>query len=288
MASMRNVDRHLEAGDWTSAIRECGSLLESVLHKIYNLTEPHLSVQAKTTIRNLERGKNRKILRFTLGDLTRAFKTAGVFDRYQNHFGRDLRYLRGADWETLVPLRNKSSHTSPATRADAIFFAAYVSAFLEELGWENFGNSSAAASTVIHPFDLFKDFDVLEKVLKPRRYDRSDQQEVVSNVLLHSIQPAYYLDKLEVLQDYSRRLGKSPDFNPMANVLVDARTIVESACAIYGGLKRHEGREHFELVKTNLEVPLTAEIDVTQGSWPEGIRLDFLRCCFVRGGVQFS
>jgi hypothetical protein len=99
-------------------------------------------------------------------------------------------------------------------------------------------------------------------------------------VLLHSIQPAYYLDKLEVLQDYSRRIGRNPDFNPTANVLVDARTIVEGACAMYGGLKRQEGREYFEEVKTKLEVSLTVDIDETLGSWPEAIRLDFLGLCF--------
>jgi len=127
--------------------------------------------------------------------------------------------------------------------------------------------------------DRFKDFDVLEKVVKPRRYGRSDEQDVVANVLLHSIQPGYYLGKLELLQDYSRRVGSNPDFKPMANVLVDARTIVEGACALYEGLKRHEVREYFEAVKTNLEVPLTTKID-EKGSWPEAVRLDFLGLCF--------
>jgi hypothetical protein len=80
---------------------------------------------------------------------------------------------------TLVPLRNKSTHGgSTATRADASFFATYVSTFLEELGWENLDDDPVAASTAIHPFDLFKDFDLLEKVVKPRRYARSDQQDV--------------------------------------------------------------------------------------------------------------
>jgi tetratricopeptide (TPR) repeat protein len=279
--SMRNVERYLEGGDWTSAVRECGSLLESVLHEIYKLSEPNLSSATKARICDWERRKGKKIQKFTLGDLTQTFQAAQVLTQFQNDFGRPLQYLLGADWRTLVRLRNKSSHTGlrPATRADASFFAAYVSAFLQELGWENFGIDLAAASTAIHPFDLFKDFDVLEKVVKPRWYDRSDQQGVVGNVLLHSIQPAYYLDKLELLQDYSRRVGKNPDFIPMANVLVDARTVVEGACAVYGGLKRQEGREYFEAVKTDLEVPLTTEIDEQQGSWPEAIRLDFLGLC---------
>jgi hypothetical protein len=281
MASMRNVERHLEGGDWTSAIRECGCLLESVLHAIYKLTEPNLSSVAKAKIRDLENRKGRNIRKFTLGNLTDAFKAAHVLTQAANDFDRPLPYLLDANWKTLVLLRNKSSHTSfLATKADANFFAVHVSAFLEELGWENFGNDSVATPTAIHPFDLFKDFDVLEKVVKPRRYSRSDQQDVVGNVLLHSIQPAYYLDKLELLQENSRRVGRNPDFNPLANVLVDARTIVEGACALYGGLKRQEGREYFEAVKTNLEVPLTTEIDEKLGSWPEAIRLDFLGLCF--------
>jgi tetratricopeptide (TPR) repeat protein len=283
MASMRNVERHLDGGEWISAIRECGSLLESVLHEIYKSTEPNLSSGGKTTIHNWERKKGRNILKFTLGDLIGAFKDARVLIQAQNDLGRPLPYLLGADWKTLVPLRNKSSHaSSTVTKADANFFTAYVSAFLEELGWENLGDDAVAASTAIHPFDLFKDkdFDVLEKMVKPRRYGRSDLQDVIGNVLLHSIQPAYYLDKLELLQDYSRRVGRNPDFNPMANVLVDARTIVEGACALYGGLKRQEGRKYFEAVKTNLEVPLTIENDEKQSSWPEAIRLDFLGLCF--------
>ena len=283
MASMRNVERHLEGGDWVSAIRECGCLLESILHEIYNRTERNLSSEAKTTIREWERSKRRNLLKFTLGDLTEALKDARVLVHAQNDLRRPLPYLKGADWKTLVALRNKSSHaSSTATRADANFFAAYVSAFLEELGWENFGDDPAANSTAIHPFDLFMDFDALERLIKPWRYGRSDPQDVVASVLLHSIQPAYYLNKLELLQDLSRRVGRNPDFNPMANVLVDARTIVEGACALYGGLKRQEGREYFEAVHTNLELPLTAEIDEKQGSsWPEAIRCDFLGlCCY--------
>jgi tetratricopeptide (TPR) repeat protein len=281
MASIRKVELHLEAGDWTSAIRECGALLESILLKIFKLVGPNLSNRAKSTISGWENRKGRSLKKFTLGDLTKAFKDAGVLTQAQNDFGRSLPYLLGADWNTLVPLRNKSTHGgSTATRTDARFFAAYVSTFLEELGWENFDDDPVAASTAIHPFDLFKDFDLLEKVVKPRRYARSDQQDLVSNVLLHSIQPAYYLDKLEVLQDYSRRVGRNPDFNPMSDILVDARTIVENACAVYVGLKRHENRAYFEAVKAKLEMPLTAEIDEQQGSWPEAVRLDFLGLCF--------
>jgi hypothetical protein len=282
MASMRNVERHLEGGDWISAIRECGCLLESVLHEIYRLTEPRLSTAAKNTIQNRERKKKRDILKFTLGDLTEAFKAAHVLTQAQTDLGRPLPYLLGAKWQSLVEIRNNANHASPTgTRADANFFAAHVSAFLDELGWENFGNDLAAATTCVHPFDLFKDFDILEKVVKPRRYDRCDSQDVVAIVLLHSIQPAYYLDKLELLQDYSRRVGKGPDFSPMASALVDARTIVEGACALYRGLKGQEGREYFEAVKTNLDVPLTTDIDEKQGSWPEAVRLDFLGlCCY--------
>ena len=33
-------------------------------------------------------------------------------------------------------------------------------------------------------------------------------------------------------------------------------------------------------VKTKLEMPLTAEIDEKQGSWPEAVRLDFLGLCY--------
>jgi tetratricopeptide (TPR) repeat protein len=282
VASMRNVERHLQRSDWISAIRECGCLLESVLHEIYRRTEPNLPSQAKSTIRNWERRKQgRSILKFTLGDLTDALKTAGVFNQAQIDFGRQLPYLLGAYWDALVPLRNQSSHANAtATKADANFFAAYVAAFLEDLGWENFGNSPAAGSTAIHPFNLFEDFDCLETVINPWRYGTSEPQDVVSNVLLHSIQPAFYLNKLELLQDYSRRIGRNPDFHPMASVLVDARTIVDGACGLYGGLRRQESSEYFEAVKTNLEVPLTTEIDEKkQGSWPEAIRLDFLGLC---------
>jgi NAD(P)-dependent dehydrogenase (short-subunit alcohol dehydrogenase family) len=74
-----------------------------------------------------------------------------------------------------VRLRNKSQHdTGSATRADASFFAAYVSAFLEELGWKNFGNELLAASTVIHPFDLFKDFHILDIEQVVREFGRID------------------------------------------------------------------------------------------------------------------
>ena len=283
MASMRNVERHLERGDWISAVRECGCLLESVLHEIYKYIEPKLSTAAKAKIHEWERKKGRSITKFTLGDLTGAFKAARVLIESENILGRSLPYLIHADWGAMVPLRNKVNHPNPtATRADAIFFAAYVSAFLEELGWEkkNFGNDPVASSTPVHPFELFKDFELLEKVIQPRHYDRSDQQEVVGNALLHGIQPAYYLGKLEVLQAYSRRVSSNVDFNPMADVLVDARTVVEGACALYAGLERQEGREYFEGVRTNLEVPLTTKFDETQGSWPEVIRLDFLGLCF--------
>ena len=282
VGSMRNVERHLQSSDWNSAVRECGCLLESVLHEIYRRTEPNLPSRARTTIHDLERRKNRNILKFTLGDLSAAFKTAGVFNQAQIDFGRQLPYLLGAYWDALVRLRNQSSHANAtATKAGANFFAAYVAAFLEELGWQNFGNDPAAASTTIHPFDLFKDFDYLERVINPGRYGTSEPQEVVSNVLLHSILPAYYLNKLELLQDYSRRIGRNLDFHPMASELVDARTIVDGACCLYGGVKRQESREYFESVRTNLEVPLTTEIDgKKQGSWPEAIRLDFLGLCY--------
>ena len=280
MASMRAVDRHLEGGDWLAASRECGSLLESILHEIYRRVEPNLSTTAKSNILRRESNKARPIEKFTLGDLTAAFKAAGVLTQARTDFGRALPYLLQADWNTLVRLRNNSIHRDQASRADANFLAAYVSAFLEELGWEDFGNVPTAATSAIHPFELFKDFYILEKAVKPRRYDRSDQQEFVANVLLHSIQPAYYLDKLEVLQDYSMRVGRSPDFNPMGDILVDARTIVQGAYAIYAGLKRQEGRKYFERVKADLEVPLTAKVDKTRGSWPDAIRLDFLGLCF--------
>ena len=281
MASMRKVEQHLEAGDWTAAAQECGVLLEAILRKIYDDTKPNLSSSAKAGIRRLEGKHHKSIEKFTMGPLTDAFKAAGVFPRAEIDLGRRLPYLIGADWDTLVPLRNRSAHPTPnkiVTRADASFFAAYVSAFLEELGWQNFDSDPAPAS--IDPFELFKDFDLLERVVKPRRFARSDPQDAVGHVLLHSIQPAYYLDKLEVLQDYSRRVGKNPDHKPMADVLVDARTIVENACAIYAGLKRHEGREYFEALKTKLDVPLTAAIDEQKGSWPEAIRLDFLGLCY--------
>jgi hypothetical protein len=286
MASIRNVERLLEGGDWTSANRECGALLESILHEIYRRTEPNLSSRAKSTIRDWERRKDgRKIRKFTLGDLTQAFKDAGVLTKAQTDLRRPLPHLLGADWKTLVQLRNKSGHGGspapvPVTKADATFFTAYVSTFLEELGWENYDDDPVATSTAIHPFDLFKDFDFLEKVVKPRRYARSDKQDFVANVLLHSIQPAYYLDKLEVLQDYVKRIGKNPDFSPMTDVLLDARTIVENAYAIYVGLKQNEDREYFEVVKTKLEMPLTAVIDEKHGSWAEAIRLDFLGLCY--------
>jgi tetratricopeptide (TPR) repeat protein len=279
MASMRKVEQQLEAGDWNAAARECGVLLEAILRKIYEDTKPHLSNAAKTTIEDHERTNRKRVEKFTLGPLTKAFKAAGVFTRAEIGLGRRLPHLIGADWDTLVPLRNKSAHPGKiVTRAEASFFAAYVSVFLEELDWKLFDGETA--STSIDPFELFKDFDLLERLLKPRRYARSEPQDVVGNVLLHSIQPAYYLDKLEVLQDYSRRVGKNPDLKPMADVLLDARTIVENACAVYAGLKRHEDREYFEAVKTRLGMPSTAAIDEKKGSWPEAIRLDFLGLCY--------
>jgi hypothetical protein len=67
MASMRNAERHLERGDWTSAARECGCLLKSALREIYKLTESNLSIEAKAKIRGWERKKGRNISKFIWG-----------------------------------------------------------------------------------------------------------------------------------------------------------------------------------------------------------------------------
>jgi hypothetical protein len=278
MASLGEIERHLEAGEWVAAVHDCGCLLETLLHEIYRRTEPNLSTDDRAKIRKLEGKKHRTILKFTLGDLTFALKTGRVFAQTERDFGRPLPWLRFADWKTLVELRNDANHANPiATPAGARFFAANLSALLEDLGWQTFGHVTAAT----HPFKLFKEFDRLELAVKPSRFGRSEPQDDVAHVLLHSIQPAYYLDKLELLQEYSRRAGKNPDFEPMDNALLDARTIVDGACALYGGLKRHEGREYFEEVRIKLDVSLTAEVDQQNGSWPEAIRLDFLGlCCY--------
>src|SRR5262249_33470700 len=151
--------QHLERGDWISALRECGSLLEEVLRELYDRTASHLSNAAKTTILNWERRTRRNITNCTLGNFTDVLKSARVLSQAQSDFGRPLPFLLGADWQALVSLRNKASHAgATVSRAEAHFFAAYVAAFLEELGWENFGYDPAAASATFHPFDLFKEF----------------------------------------------------------------------------------------------------------------------------------
>ena len=279
IASMRGVEGHLDKAEWIPAIVECGRLLEAILKEIYRRIAPHLPQHAKNRIHAWELS-NQTRPGPTLGGLLFIFRDAGLFKFAENRFERPLPQLIATHWTVLLKLRNDAAHEpGTATRGGADLFVSSVAAFMEELGWEEFHSDPTHALQLVHPFELFKGFENLELFARARRYDRSDQQAVVSHLLLHSIQPAYYLGKLDVLDHYAKRIGNSSHFWPRSDLLINALAIVAGAYALYKGLKYHESQTYFENTKADLELCRAAPIDGTAGSWPEAIRLDFLGLC---------
>ena len=106
----------------------------------------------------------------------------------------------------------------------------------------------------------------------------------MAQVLLHSIQPAYYLDDLPSLSRLADWVGKSVDSRDPSPELLDACRIVLCACAFYEIMDRigkalDPGRscrgDHIRLLD-RLESPLDSKSDSELFDWLDAIRLNFL------------
>ena len=140
-----------------------------------------------------------------------------------------------------------------------------------------------------HPFDPFKRFDEVRHLLEPRPPTEAVPHDVLADVLLHSIQPAYYLKKLELLDDDLVQIGENPAYKDPSPALANARMVAHCACRLYKAIVNKKGTQAFQEVRDELDVRLR-----TEGApeelllWTDAIRLDFLGLCELQLYVQLS
>lgn len=146
-----------------------------------------------------------------------------------------------------------------------------------------------ARAVPFHPFDPFKRYDEVRHLLEPRPPGEAIPHDVVADILLHSIQPAYYLKKLELLDDDLVQIGENPAYKDPSPALANARMVAQGACRLYKAVVNRKGHQAFQDVRDDLDVrPRTEGTPEELLLWTDAIRLDFLGLCELQSYVQLS
>ena len=129
----------------------------------------------------------------------------------------------------------------------------------------------------VEPFDVLKDWQHWKKwVQRQRSGDEAPDNLRLAKVLLHSIQPAFYLGELDSLSDLLKAIGEIEP-NRISEEVADARRIVQGACEYYKLSERQRSGADYPWreMQRRLAEPAQANSDPVF-YWLEAIRLNFL------------
>lgn len=134
---INEIDQLVSNGHYVQAVVTAGSLLEALLKNLYGQVFPQLppAEQQKVSKKGEAIGRGKPVAGFTLGQLLGLFRETQLFDQTQTVLGRDLPYLRSANFNLFLDLRNRATHENAVVEEDeARYYASQLRLFLREAG----------------------------------------------------------------------------------------------------------------------------------------------------------
>jgi len=145
------IQKSLDMGEYDVVVKECATLFEKALRKIFNEAIVSLAFNERQELQECEKkiGKNIKgVNDFSFGELVGLFREAKVLSKWSKHSSRDLGLVSSLDFAPIVNLRNQLTHEgSGCTRYEAELVYNYLRNLLATMGYADLKSPIAIAKS---------------------------------------------------------------------------------------------------------------------------------------------
>ncbi|KUO63845.1 MAG: hypothetical protein APF84_14590 [Gracilibacter sp. BRH_c7a] len=139
------IQKSLDMGEYDVVVKECATLFEVALKRIFNEAIISLPFNDRIDIQEVEKkiGKNNKgVQEFTFGELVGLFRESKLLAKWAKHSSRDLGLLNSLDFSSIVNLRNHVTHSGiECNRFEAELVYNYLRNMLATLGLADLNSS---------------------------------------------------------------------------------------------------------------------------------------------------
>lgn len=145
------IQKSLDMGEYDVVVKECSTLFEIALKRIFKEAIINLPFNERTEILECEKkiGKNNKgIQDFTFGELVGLFRESKIMNKWTKHSSRDLGLINSLDYAPIVNLRNQIIHEGAScSRYEAELVYNYLRNLLATLGFADLKSSISSSFT---------------------------------------------------------------------------------------------------------------------------------------------
>ncbi len=141
------IQKSLDMGEYGVVVKECATLFEIALKRIFNEAIISLPFNERIEIQEVEKkiGKNNKgVQDFSFGELVGLFRESKLLAKWAKHSSKDLGLLNSLDFGPIVNLRNHITHEGiECNRYEAELVYNYLRNMLATLGLADLNSSGA-------------------------------------------------------------------------------------------------------------------------------------------------